>query len=345
MKKEKMLNVAVITQGVSPIVRPIFDHEDVNVCAIIESAPRKEPRHPKLWRFLRRVYNPDNALDRFAHERDIPYFWLTRHNQGAVSDALEALPQKLDVIIVYSMAQLLKPEIFNMPHLGTLNLHTSVLPLHRGANPLFWMYYDMDKKGGSTLHFIDAGEDTGNIVNHYMRDVPLGISSPDFLRDIVAAGGVAMIMDAIDTLLEQGYLNAEKQSDIVLPRNIVGAYSEGFSRRARRLSPQEHRVVIDWGVWPIERIYHLMRGTELWLDVLPPLRGIWRYERWSIQGYLKHDDPQAANFVNAEYGEPFKVDGQWAASARDGVILLSRYWSLKRFLLGVIRDMIRLILK
>jgi hypothetical protein len=125
----------------------------------------------------------------------------------------------------------------------------------------------------------------------------------------------------------------------------VGAYSEGFSRRARRLSPQEHRVVIDWGVWPIERIYHLMRGTELWLDVLPPLRGIWRYERWSIQGYLKHDDPQAANFVNAEYGEPFKVDGQWAASARDGVILLSRYWSLKRFLLGVIRDMIRLILK
>lgn len=69
-----------------------------------------------------------------------------------------------DLIVVYSMSQLLKENIYSIPRFGTINLHPSYLPEYRGPNPIFWMYYNMEKQGGVTVHYIDQGEDTGNII-------------------------------------------------------------------------------------------------------------------------------------------------------------------------------------
>ncbi|WP_281085258.1 formyltransferase family protein, partial [Methanosarcina acetivorans] len=69
-----------------------------------------------------------------------------------------------DLIVVFSMSHLLKENVFNVPSYGTVNIHYSYLPEYGGPNPLFWQYYDYILDPGVTLHYVDKGEDTGNVI-------------------------------------------------------------------------------------------------------------------------------------------------------------------------------------
>jgi folate-dependent phosphoribosylglycinamide formyltransferase PurN/peptidoglycan/xylan/chitin deacetylase (PgdA/CDA1 family) len=59
---------------------------------------------------------------------------------------------------------ILKPAVFTLPRVGTLNLHQGEAPRYRGAPPGFWELWNREKQAGITIHFIDAGVDTGDIV-------------------------------------------------------------------------------------------------------------------------------------------------------------------------------------
>ena len=67
-----------------------------------------------------------------------------------------------DLIVVYSMPFCLRRGIL-FSSLGTINLHTALLPKYRGRTYL-WTYYYFDMDTGVTVHYIDKGEDTGDIV-------------------------------------------------------------------------------------------------------------------------------------------------------------------------------------
>lgn len=71
-----------------------------------------------------------------------------------------------DVLLV-SACPLLKPEIFEIPRLGTINVHRGIAPEYRGERTIFWpLYYREFDKLGVTLHRVDAGTDTGPILGH-----------------------------------------------------------------------------------------------------------------------------------------------------------------------------------
>lgn len=70
----------------------------------------------------------------------------------------------IDIICVNSMLHLLPSSVFSLPPFGALNLHPAGLPKYRGPNPLFWQFYRQEEQIGVTIHFIDEGEDSGNIV-------------------------------------------------------------------------------------------------------------------------------------------------------------------------------------
>jgi methionyl-tRNA formyltransferase/peptidoglycan/xylan/chitin deacetylase (PgdA/CDA1 family) len=74
-------------------------------------------------------------------------------------------------------APLLKPELFSAPRLGTLNVHLGRVPEYRGAPPGFWELWFGEKSVGATVHWIDAGLDTGPVVAEgrapiYAQDTP-----------------------------------------------------------------------------------------------------------------------------------------------------------------------------
>lgn len=69
-----------------------------------------------------------------------------------------------DLILIANYNQILKTDILDIPKISTLNIHPSMLPLNRGANPIFWMFKNNDSHGGVTIHKVNKGVDTGDIV-------------------------------------------------------------------------------------------------------------------------------------------------------------------------------------
>ena len=69
-----------------------------------------------------------------------------------------------DAITVACFSRKLPASVLRLPRLGCLNVHPSLLPAHRGPDPLFWIYHDGDETGGVTIHLMDEGFDTGPIV-------------------------------------------------------------------------------------------------------------------------------------------------------------------------------------
>src|SRR5207247_1228061 len=102
------------------------------------------------------------SLAAVAKRAGIPHFLLTRERV----DGLRAFVDRVrpDVGAICSMAQLLPIDVVRRFPGGILNLHPSLLPKYRGPSPTFWEFWHREPEGGVTIHFIDEGEDTGDIV-------------------------------------------------------------------------------------------------------------------------------------------------------------------------------------
>jgi hypothetical protein len=131
----------------------------------------------KAWRWLRdrRRYtgNPEakfffgdhsSRLDRPDLVREVPHI----NHPSVVAMARELQP---DVVAVFGTS-LLRGELLKLGRLGILNLHGGLSPEYRGADCTFWALYNGEpEKVGCTLHWIDAGIDTGGLVAHVSPEV------------------------------------------------------------------------------------------------------------------------------------------------------------------------------
>ena len=107
---------------------------------------------------------PDN-LPNFADEargRGIPTFEPASPNEPGFITALAEL--KPDLFIAAGYALILKPKVLGVPHLMAANFHASLLPEYRGKHPVFWALREGEKWAGLTVHAMDAGIDTGDIL-------------------------------------------------------------------------------------------------------------------------------------------------------------------------------------
>jgi methionyl-tRNA formyltransferase len=228
------LRVAVISQGTSKILESILEsgHE---IAGIIESSPEQEPNPflKAVGKSLTSVYylftsHPLN-LRLFSKKMKIPYYYFKKED----NEGLERWVKNLnpDLIIVYSISHLLKENVFNIPKFGTVNLHNSYLPDYRGKDPIFWEYYDNVLNPGVTLHFIDKGADTGDII--YQERIR--ISSGEKLKKVqhqLSLVGAKLILKMMKNL-EMGDIPRIKQP--VLSPTV----------RARKIKPEEYYVLIN----------------------------------------------------------------------------------------------------
>lgn len=134
----------------------------------------------KVWRWLRdrRRYrgNPEARfffpggeprLDRPERLREVPHI----NHPELVKLARELQP---DLICVFGTS-LIRGELLNAGRLGIINLHGGLSPEYRGADCTFWALYNGEpEKVGCTLHYIDAGIDTGRLIAHISPEVREG---------------------------------------------------------------------------------------------------------------------------------------------------------------------------
>lgn len=92
------------------------------------------------------------------------------------------LPQfKPDIILCFTFAHRIGPEIYNVPTYGAVNIHPSVLPLYRGPNPLR-QFYDGADVFGATAHRMAEGYDTGEILSQAYQPLPEMVTQDTAVR-------------------------------------------------------------------------------------------------------------------------------------------------------------------
>lgn len=71
---------------------------------------------------------------------------------------------RVDLIVVASFGRILKAALIGVPRLGCINVHPSLLPRYRGPEPFYWVLANREKTTGVTIHYIDGGIDSGDII-------------------------------------------------------------------------------------------------------------------------------------------------------------------------------------
>ncbi|MFZ1396983.1 MAG: formyltransferase family protein [Candidatus Promineifilaceae bacterium] len=150
-----------------------------------------------------------------------------------------------DLICVSCFPHRLPPAILNLPRLGCLNVHPSLLPRFRGPVPLFWALRAGVAETGVTVHFMDEQFDTGDVVGQRPFPLPTGITHPE-LETRLAQIGAELLVDAV-----------AKAAVGPLPRQPQppGFVSDPW--------PREADFMLDTS-WSAQHAFNFMRGTGNW---------------------------------------------------------------------------------
>ncbi|MGI5090964.1 methionyl-tRNA formyltransferase [Treponema socranskii] len=106
--------------------------------------------------------NRDPVLVKFAEANGIDVLFTPNINSDEFLEKLEAY--KSDLFVSMSFNQIFKEKIRNLPPLSIINCHAGKLPYYRGRNILNWTLINDEKEFGITVHYVDSGIDTGDII-------------------------------------------------------------------------------------------------------------------------------------------------------------------------------------
>ena len=273
-----------------------------DIVGIVESVPQKyTPLKAKLQRFLTRP-SKNHSLKSIAGQMSVPYFLLQKGKKNGLASFVRKLNP--DIICVASMSELLPKEVFSLPPFGTINFHPALLPQYRGPRSFFWQYYFMEPETGVTIHYIDEGEDTGDIIRQKSIPVPLGMKSADLANEIIITGA-SLMLEALEDI-SKGVVRRVEQKHLPCPF------------RARREKKGEE--LIDWN-WPIERIWHFLRGTAYQDKAFKfRLPG----SSWIVRDFKKGEPDGSAGMLK------ISLQGFYLTH-REGRIFVTLKWSLIAF--------------
>ncbi len=195
-----------------------------------------------------------------AREAGIPVLQPKRIKAPEAVAELRTYPA--DIYVVAAFGQILSQEILDIPRLGCVNIHASLLPRYRGASPIQHAIIDGEKETGITVMQMDAGLDTGDML--YKKSIPIEADDNyETLHDKLMALGGEAITEALP-LLEQGRLTPKKQDE------ALSCYAPLIEKELGRLDFTKPAVVLD----------RLIRGLTPWPSAFTSLRGrqlkVWR---------------------------------------------------------------------
>lgn len=281
-KKSEVLTKLLESKNIVGIIEP---REDSNFKSIIESS---------LFKNIKSV----------AKKYNVPYLLMKNKKQEIFSWIKRKNP---DLIVVYSMPFLLKEEIFSFPKLGTINLHTALLPKYRGAVPTFWTYYFFDRSTGVTVHYIDKGEDTGDII--LQKEVKVGLGERYYeLRKKFESIGAFALLESISRI-ESGNVERKKQP------------KDSPTPRAKRVKKEEYLNLIDWD-WELERLWHFFRGTENYLkNHLIKNRTLSKFIRIEVENMEKSNHTFEIGSLNKD------SNGKFIACKGGKIYYVLKFWN------------------
>ena len=257
-----------------------------------------------------RHQSPDEALRAAASGHGLPLVDFPNVNDHTA--IAELATYGCDLFVSMSFDQIMRRRMFDLPRLGTINCHAGMLPFYRGRSVLNWALVNDESAVGITVHFVDDGIDTGDIILQHH----LAISDEDDYQTLLNRGSVACaeaVEEAVVAMAD-GSVSRTVQDSI----DVAGSYF------TRRIAGDER---IDWRRTSRD-VFNLVRAVT---TPGPGAIGSIGAEEWQILKVSVPSDVQSWNMAcgaviasgagefSVKTGDTFVVVTQWAGPRRPRV--------------------------
>jgi methionyl-tRNA formyltransferase len=217
-----------------PSLQSLIDSEH-EVVAVVTQPDKRKGRGKKL---------SPTPIKVVAEQADITVLQPTKIKTTGFLEKLQSF--QADLIIVVAYGRILPSEILNLPPLGCINVHGSLLPRHRGAAPIQWAVIAGDKEAGVTIMEMDVGMDTGDIL------LPASIK----VDEEETAGSLFV------KLAELGAETLPKALNL-LRQGKLPAISQNHDLATKAPPLKKEQGLIDWNK-PADELHCLIRGLDPW---------------------------------------------------------------------------------
>lgn len=181
----------------------------------------------------------------FAAEKNIPVFQPEKLRNPEFLEELRKLDADVFVVVAFRMM----PKIlFEMPRMGTFNLHASLLPDYRGAAPINYAVINGEEKTGATTFFINEKIDEGNIL--LQEELPvLPDENAGSLHDRLMEMGAKLVVKTLDGLAENS-ITEKPQPQVEHPKNAYKIFKEDTRINWSRKSKEVHQFILGMSPYP-----------------------------------------------------------------------------------------------
>jgi methionyl-tRNA formyltransferase len=184
-----------------PTLEKLLNHPLIEVLAAVTQPDKRRERGNKLT---------PSPIKNLASTHSLPIWQPQRIKKD--EETLALLKQSgADLFVVIAYGQILSQEILDIPKLGCINVHGSILPQYRGAAPIQWCLYNGEKETGITTMLMDAGMDTGAILLKATASISL-LDNAQALALRLATLGADLLIETIFKL-EAGEVQAIPQDN------------------------------------------------------------------------------------------------------------------------------------
>lgn len=207
-----------------------------NVVAVITAPDKPAGRGKKLT---------ESAVKKYAVLKGITILQPEKLKNPEFLEELKSFNAELQVVVAF---RILPEVVWNMPRLGTFNLHASLLPQYRGAAPLNWVIINGETKTGVTTFMLDHNVDTGKIM--FRQETQIGENDTvGDLHNRLMNIGAGLVLETVDALAK-GEVQAVPQAELVREKHL---------KPAPKIFKEDCKI--DWSKKGVE-VKNLIRGLS-----------------------------------------------------------------------------------
>ena len=215
-----------------PTLKRLVD-EGLNVVGVITGPDKPAGRGMQLQA---------SPVKQYALSQGLPVLQPEKLRDPAFMESLKALHADLQVVVAFRM---LPETVWDMPPMGTINLHSSLLPQYRGAAPINWAIIGGETVTGLTTFKLQHAIDTGNIL--LQLEMPIGPEeNVGSLHDRMQAAGAGLVLETLRGLAA-GTLREQPQPEVSVLKPAPKLFKETCK--------------IDFSQ-PVRTVFNLIRGLS-----------------------------------------------------------------------------------
>ena len=253
-----------------PALRSLINGPDT-VVAVVTQPDRPKGRGKKLS-------PPPVRLE--AEQAGIPVLQPTKIRTEEFADTLRSYSP--DLIVVAAYGRILPASILDLPPLGCINVHGSLLPRHRGAAPIQWAVIRGDKEAGVTIMKMDVGMDTGDILLPAAIPISEDETAGSLFGRLADLGG-ATLTKALDLLR--------------LDKLVATVQDHSLATPAPPLTKEDG--CLDWNK-PASELHCLIRGLDPWPTAYSFINGQ-RFRFFSPEVVHRQSEQPAGTLILADH--------------------------------------------